>query len=346
MKNYNPKNIVRVLSFALVVLLSVTMLASCKKDPEPEVIPDYPLVVRETTVKQKPLKVLSLSPSVTSTMFELGLGGRLAGFSDNCVIPVGGLPDGYTPVRCGTVLGIDIAAVKKVMPDLIIAPAQMTDKDLRAVQQLNISVITLPAPTVFGDLPEYYTDIFRIMYGENLGSETAVQYLGEWNEKISELSRFVREHTAELEQTAESVYIGPGFLTLATGDTLEGEILALLGTRNAAEPFTRFIFPEENEPDLIPDIIFYNGLVTRASISASDYYKATPAVKNGRIKLVSARRIESRAPESLLREMWSMAEFLYGKRPAREVLEYEEYVPDISDGEQPDVSDIGDTTQE
>ena len=65
-----------------------------------------------------PQRVVSLVPSVTESLIEIGAGESLAGVTDFCVHPadrVAGLP------RLGGTKNPDLAKIKAVLPDLVIA---------------------------------------------------------------------------------------------------------------------------------------------------------------------------------------------------------------------------------
>ncbi len=74
-------------------------------------------VEREAPVSQPPRRVVSLVPSVTESLFELGVGDRLIAITDYCVHPedeVAKLP------RVGGTKNPDVAQIIALQPDLVI----------------------------------------------------------------------------------------------------------------------------------------------------------------------------------------------------------------------------------
>jgi ABC-type Fe3+-hydroxamate transport system substrate-binding protein len=65
-----------------------------------------------------PQRVVSLVPSVTASLFDLGLGGRVAGVTEFCVYP----PEGVARLpKVGGTKNPDVAAIVALNPDLVIA---------------------------------------------------------------------------------------------------------------------------------------------------------------------------------------------------------------------------------
>lgn len=296
----------------LIIMLLVVFSACEPKDPPEEILPDYPVKIGTATIKDKPIKVVSLSPAVTQTMFELEIGGRLTGISDNC--PVRSLQPMETVeyLRCGTSQNPNIDVIRKIAPNVIITPMQMTDEDLRQLQQTGAEIVVLTTPQSLAELETYYTTLYRIMYGENNGVLKAEKFLENFNQKLDAVYDYANGLGATLEEPYSAVYIGPDLLNIATGDTLEGELLEYIGLVNWGADYTQFIYPKDKEVDLMPDVIYYNGYVNKAYITSSTCYKTTPAVKNGNVAYVAAFRLESRAPRSLIKVLTHMADKAYG----------------------------------
>lgn len=97
-----------------------------------------------------PGRVVSLVPSLTESLFQLGCGGRLAAVTDYCVYPeagVRGLP------RVGGTKNPDLDRVRAALPDLILASREENRReDVEALQAAGFRVwVTFP-DTVAGAL--------------------------------------------------------------------------------------------------------------------------------------------------------------------------------------------------
>jgi ABC-type Fe3+-hydroxamate transport system substrate-binding protein len=100
-------------------------------------------VGREAPISHAPQRVVSLVPSVTESLFELGMGNRLVGITNYCVHPVqevARLP------RVGGTKNPDIAKIIALHPDLVIVNQEENRKDdAEALTAAGIAVwVTFP----------------------------------------------------------------------------------------------------------------------------------------------------------------------------------------------------------
>jgi ABC-type Fe3+-hydroxamate transport system substrate-binding protein len=89
------------------------------------------------------MRVVSLVPSITETLFDLGLGARLVGITDYCIHPadgVAGLP------RVGGTKNPNIERIIALTPDLVIVNQEENrQQDVRALRAAGIAVwVTFP----------------------------------------------------------------------------------------------------------------------------------------------------------------------------------------------------------
>lgn len=90
-----------------------------------------------------PRRIVSLVPSLTEALFELGLGGRVVGVTEWCVHPREGVA--RVPKVGGTKTP-DLAAIRALRPDLVIANQEENRRrDVERLQQAGIAVwVTYP----------------------------------------------------------------------------------------------------------------------------------------------------------------------------------------------------------
>jgi ABC-type Fe3+-hydroxamate transport system substrate-binding protein len=88
-------------------------------------------------------RVVSLVPSVTESLFELGLGDRVAAITDYCVQPAGRLA--VLP-RVGGTKNVRVAEIVALTPDLVIANQEENSRaDVEALQAAGVPVwVTFP----------------------------------------------------------------------------------------------------------------------------------------------------------------------------------------------------------
>src|SRR5881296_3843876 len=68
------------------------------------------------TLAAQPKRIVSTAPSITETLFALGLGDRVAGVSTYCHYP----PEAASRPRVGTYLRPNVEAIVALRPDLVI----------------------------------------------------------------------------------------------------------------------------------------------------------------------------------------------------------------------------------
>lgn len=97
----------------------------------------------EAPVDYPPQRVVSLVPSVTESLFDLNLGGRLIAITDYCVHPADGVA---RLLRIGGTKNPDVAQIIALGPDLVIANHEENRKtDVEALQAAGIPVwVTYP----------------------------------------------------------------------------------------------------------------------------------------------------------------------------------------------------------
>ena len=107
-----------------------------------------PLLESLTELSRIPERIVSLVPSMTESLFDLGLGGAVVGVSDYCTRPEGKL-EGIS--RIGGPKTIDVAQVLALHPDLVIANREENNRE--AVMALAVQTpVWAPFPLTVQDV--------------------------------------------------------------------------------------------------------------------------------------------------------------------------------------------------
>jgi ABC-type Fe3+-hydroxamate transport system substrate-binding protein len=131
--------------------------------PRPALLTDA--LGREVPLAPPPRRILSLVPSVTEALFDLGAGERVVGRTDYCIAPEGRVE------RLPSVGGpktVDVAAAAALAPDLVLANAEENDRaqvEALAARGLRVHVAF---PRTLGEAAGFLEDL-----GLLLGSEEA-----------------------------------------------------------------------------------------------------------------------------------------------------------------------------
>ena len=275
-------------------------------DPE-----DYPVHAADTVIDRYPQRVVSISPATTDMLMQLNLRGRVVGISDYCDLPAEeGALDYYDYPRVGTPQLPDIEAIQKLGAQVVFTTAPLSDAQTQQLLQSNIDVVVLPPADTMEGIRETYTDIYKIMHGEITGAAMAQDYLNRFDARWQDIQSRAQQGASALEQPKSAVYLAGGLLTLATGDTLQGRLLTEMGLENWGADYTGYTYPKEKQAELNPDIILFNGMLTKEEIAASDCYKTTPAGKNNAIWYLDSSNFERQSPD-LLDTLWQLGQMLY-----------------------------------
>lgn len=92
-----------------------------------------------------PERIVSLAPSVTETLYAVGLGSKVVGVTDFCAYP----PDVLTKPRVAGFSSVNYEAVLRARPDLVALPVDKTGSKLR-LERLGLPVLTLDTRTLSG----------------------------------------------------------------------------------------------------------------------------------------------------------------------------------------------------
>ena len=255
-----------------------------------------------------PKRVVSLIPSMTESLFDLGVGDRVVGVTDLCTPPE---EDQLRLQRVGGTKRPNLEAVRILRPDLVIANQEENSEDsVIALSESGLTVwLTFPKSTVdVLDLLWTIIKVFKLSEQVPL-VETLARTL-DWTEKATtarlSIPTFVPIWQGEKED------IGPWFMTF-NYQTYANDVLAKVGGMNVftarerrypleadlgtAEPedagerdtrYPRVIIEEviESKPDviLLPNEPYAFEENHKSQIE--EWLADTPAVVSGRVHLI------------------------------------------------------------
>jgi len=193
------------------------------------------------TLNIKPQRIISLVPSITETLFYLGLGNKLVGITKWCKHPANEVSK---KTKVGGVIGIDIKKIKQLKPDLIFAVKEENDKD----EVNELSKFTNVYLGEILDLDDAYNQILDIGKLTKLNKQTK-KLVSDIKSDFTKISDFNNLRCAYL------VWNKP--LMLVGGNTFINSILQACNLNNIFDD--RNSYPEitiEDIKEKKPDIIF------------------------------------------------------------------------------------------
>jgi iron complex transport system substrate-binding protein len=159
-----------VLALALLFLPTIELSAQATASSQPVTREVVDEVGRTVRVPLSPSRVVSLAPSLTETLYALGLEDRLVGDTDYCDYP----PDAQSKPKVGGAINPNLEQIAALHPDLVLVTKALNRLDtVRALEALGISSYATDPRSVEGIISstERLADV--------LGASEAGKTLGE-----------------------------------------------------------------------------------------------------------------------------------------------------------------------
>lgn len=193
-------------------------------------------------------RIVSTAPSITETLFALGLGDEVVGVSNYCHYP----PAANTKARVGQLLNPDVEAIVALHPDLVVVE-QIPNHLQEQLQHLHIRSLVVAHNTI-EDVLESDEKIARAA-----GEPAAGIRL---NKSIEDSLGQVRTRTARLSKLKAVFVVGhsPGKLAgifVAGKKTYLSELLQIAGAENVFDD-AKALYPQVSLEEILsrnPDVI-------------------------------------------------------------------------------------------
>jgi iron complex transport system substrate-binding protein len=234
------------------------------------------------------MRIVSTAPSITETLFALGLGDRVVGVTRFCTYP----PKAKKITKIGGYIDPNFEEIVRLKPDLVIASAERTDV-INALEGMNIEVMPISQRNVQSILDT----ISRI--GQVCGvPEKTKALLGDINRRMDA----VREKVSNLNRPRVLMSVGMGGqpfdkVFVAGEHSLYSDIVELAGGVNVYKGGIQDMpaLSTEGVIDLNPDVII-DMVPSTGSMAASagtvlkqwQRLKLVDAVKNNRVHVLTS----------------------------------------------------------
>jgi len=243
----------------------------------------FPITVRAANgavvVKERPARIVSLSPSATEDLFAVGAGKQVIAVDDQSDYPKRAPKtslSGFTP---------NVEAIASYNPDLVVVS---DDHGLVAsLEKLGITVLLEPAPNT---IAEAYDEIRQIGQATDHAAAATTVVRG-MQRKLTTLIRSVPKKSRHLKIFHE---ISPDYYT-ATSATFIGRLYKLFGFRNIADAAdsSHTGYPQLSAEYIVstnPDIVVLADSVccgqTAATVDERPGWQGVAAVKKKRVVAV------------------------------------------------------------
>jgi iron complex transport system substrate-binding protein len=293
-----------------VLLFSVCCFAACRRDTPPfsqthapvSIIDDVGMAV---SLQRPAHRIVSMAPSITETLFALGLDSAVVGVTDYCDYP----PQVRSKQRIGGIANPSIEQITALQPDLIVmSVAGNMRGDYEKLRALGFPIV-VTNPTTVKEVFKSIEDLGILTGRQERARALTSQFRAHYDSLLAFALQFQQKSVLLLISLHPLVAVAPG--------TFMGDLITLSNGKNVvgAGPVH---YPLLNREEILrrqPDVIVVTSDRTRTT---EDVMRAYPewvnldAVKEGRIRIVDANLIARPGPRIL--EGWrQMIESIHGR---------------------------------
>jgi iron complex transport system substrate-binding protein len=234
-----------------------------------------------TTLRSKPLRIVSTAPSNTEILYAIGAGDRLVGVTTYCTYP----PEAS---RCEKIGGfspktISTEKIVALRPDLVLTTCGMQEAFTQSLRELGLVVLSYDAAT----LDDVLCNIRLI--GKVTDQSEPADTLAE---RLKHRTEMVRARLADLPKDQRPkvlLLISDSPLMTAGPTTFPGQLIEAAGGRNVFAD-TEQQYPKISEEEIVrrnPDLIVVldkiGASVALERLRKRSGWSELPAVRNGRV---------------------------------------------------------------
>lgn len=236
-----------------------------------------PIKEENYTITKNHTKVVSLAPSVTETMFDIGASSYLLGRTDYCNYP----QEATKLPSVGKMTEPSVEKIISLKPTAVIAETHYKEDVLNQLKKANIEVIAFKTPKT---MEQAYDNIKKIgaIVGKNYEARALISTM---SAKIATVSL----KTKKLNKPSVYIVVGTGQYGEYTHgkDSFMNNILSVAGYKNAPQDADGFKYTLEKLIKLNPEYILSPNYALN-QIKTESAYKALSAVKNGKVVEINA----------------------------------------------------------
>ncbi len=247
------------------------------------------LLTLPTAASEAPKRIISLAPSVTETLFALGVGEQIIARTRYCTHPA----EAAKIQSLGGMVSPNIEAIAKLKPDLVLASASTPETAIKKMVQVNLNAQTIDAKgvdTILNNIRETGSLVGRKGKAKEI-CNSITERINSINDKVKDVSDENKPRTIIFYGAKTHFCAGPG--------SFSGELLDHAGGNNVAneagEPWPRLsrerIFAWN--PQVILLSLSHHPEEIKGAETLVEGWKKDPlwsrmdAVKNNRIHLVT-----------------------------------------------------------
>jgi len=275
----------------LVTAITVAWLSGCGGSPRTA------LPGKDTVTFSR---VVSLTPSVTRSMYQLEAEDRLAGCSSYCVVE-----EKDSIVVAGSVVGPDIEKIVSLKPDLVILSEFISENDVKTLEKFGLRIEIFRSPESFDELCSQF-----IRLGQLIDKEKEAERIA------ADIKNEVLLLSDELEQRSPKpgvfMQIGSSPIFTVLPGTYMDDYIKFCGAENIAADLTNGIVGREFVVAKNPDYIFIVTMGVAGDLEKEQWsrFSLMNAVRQNNIHILDSRIACEPTPENLIKTLRIMAGYM------------------------------------
>ena len=222
------------------------------------------------------LRIISLVPSITKEITELGLEDIIVGATNYCEIT-----KNNKDLIIGSAIEINEEKIILLKPDIVFASTLVKQKSIEILKQNGIKVIFLPMSDSFEDLCDEMIRIGKILNKE----ETAIKYVQKYKTKLDSI---IMQMPKRESQPTVFFQLGANPIATVIPNTYMNDFIIKANCKNIFYDLNKIIVNRESillrNPDYI--IISAMGGISNQEVDIWQKYQTINAVQNHNIFLV------------------------------------------------------------
>lgn len=271
---------------------------------------DYPVTVRDVTLKGEPAGVAVLSPEIGDAILAMGYELTLKAKTEDCIqSDLAILPN---------VSASDPSGIAGAGAEVALTCETLSEEEKNSFQSAGVTVICIPKAESREDLERFYGEIGAVFRGGNTGYTHGQEIAEDIFCTIDDIARVIPQDAAQI--TACYLFDTEG--GAVTGDQLASKLIEAAGLVNGVSSSTGGIVDMETLKIANPSYIFCpSGL--KAQLSSAEGYRDLDAVKNGSVYEMDPSYMTSQG-RNMIQAVIEMAGTVYPELAGEESSEPEE----------------------
>ncbi len=279
----------------LVMAISVAWFSGCGGSPRPATNGKDAVTFS---------RIVSLTPSITRSIYQLEEEDRLAGCSSYCVVE-----EKDSVIVAGSVVGPDIERIVSLKPDLVIVSEFISEKDVKTLEKFGLRVEIFRSPESFDELCSQFIRLGQLTDKEKEAERIAADIKNE-----------VLLLSDELEKRSPKpgvfMQIGSSPIFTVLPGTYMDDYIKFCCAENIAADLTNGIVGREFVVAKNPDYIFIVSMGIAGDHEKEQWsrFSRMNAARQNNIHILDSRIACEPTPENFINTLRLMADYM-GKEP-------------------------------